>query len=54
MDEYVGLEPSHTQSYNYFMNKYLFNNININKSNINIPSWVSKNIDSECKNYEKN
>ena len=27
LDEYVGLEPTHNQSYRYFMNTNLFNNI---------------------------
>ena len=29
LDEYVGLPPEHDQSYRYFMNTRLFNNINI-------------------------
>ena len=33
LDEYVGLEPSHDQSYRYFMDDNLFNHINIDKAN---------------------
>lgn len=33
LDEYVGLEPSHEQSYRYFMDDNLFNHINIDKAN---------------------
>lgn len=33
LDEYVGLEPTHDQSYRYFMDDNLFNHININKAN---------------------
>ena len=33
LDEYVGLEPTHDQSYRYFMNDNLFDHININKAN---------------------
>lgn len=36
LDEYVGLEGTHDQSYRYFMNKYLFNNIDIDKKNTNV------------------
>ena len=36
LDEYVGLDGSHHQSYRYFMNKYLFNNIDINKDNTHV------------------
>ena len=31
LDEYVGLEPTHPQSYRYFMDDNLFNHINIYK-----------------------
>ena len=33
LDEYVGLEPTHDQSYRYFMDTNLFDHININKAN---------------------
>ena len=33
LDEYVGLEPTHDQSYRYFMNSNLFDHINIDKAN---------------------
>ncbi len=33
LDEYVGLEPTHDQSYRYFMDDNLFNHINIDKAN---------------------
>lgn len=33
LDEYVGLEGTHDQSYRYFMNSNLFDHINIDKAN---------------------
>ena len=33
LDEYVGLAPTHEQSYRYFMNDNLFDHINIDKAN---------------------
>lgn len=36
LDEYVGLEGSHNQSYRYFMNENLFNHIDINKDKTNV------------------
>ena len=33
LDEYVGLEGTHNQSYRYFMNSNLFDHINIDKKN---------------------
>ena len=36
LDEYIGLEGTHEQSYRYFMNKYLFNNIDIDKNKTHV------------------
>ena len=47
LDEYVGLEPTHNQSYRYFMNTNLFNNIDIDINNTHIPSL------NEDENYYK-
>ncbi|MEI3101786.1 MAG: glucosamine-6-phosphate deaminase [Oscillospiraceae bacterium] len=33
LDEYIGLEPTHEQSYRYFMDSNLFDHINIDKAN---------------------
>ena len=33
LDEYVGLAPTHEQSYRYFMDSNLFDHINIDKAN---------------------
>ena len=33
LDEYIGLEPTHDQSYRYFMDTNLFDHINIDKAN---------------------
>ena len=33
LDEYVGLNPEHEQSYRHFMNENLFNHVNININN---------------------
>lgn len=38
LDEYVGLEETHNQSYRYFMNNHLFNHIDIKLENTHIPS----------------
>ena len=36
LDEYVGLEGTHNQSYRYFMNYNLFDHLDINKDNTNV------------------
>ncbi|RLD41742.1 MAG: glucosamine-6-phosphate deaminase, partial [Bacteroidetes bacterium] len=38
LDEYVGIDKNHPQSYHSFMHKYLFDHIDILPENINIPS----------------
>lgn len=37
LDEYLGLSPEHDQSYRYFMNKHLFNKVDIDKANTYVP-----------------
>ncbi|HBM81585.1 MAG: glucosamine-6-phosphate deaminase [Clostridiales bacterium] len=53
LDEYYGLPPVHPQSYRYFMDVNLFSHINIDKKNIHIPDGLCKNVEIECKNYDK-
>lgn len=52
MDEYVGLKPSHPQSYAYFMHQNFFDHINIKKENINLLDGMTKDYAKECQNYE--
>jgi len=53
MDEYVGLDENHTESYHYFMYDNLFNHIDIPKKNINILNGNAKDLEKECTDYEK-
>jgi len=53
LDEYVGLNKEHNQSYRYFMNNKLFNYININIKNTYIPNGSAENIEDEVENYDK-
>lgn len=53
LDEYVGISEEHSQSYRYFMNINLFNNINIDKSKTFVPNGLAKNIKEECKAYDE-
>lgn len=40
LDEYVGLDGTHDQSYRYFMDHNLFDNIDIDKSRTRVPSGI--------------
>lgn len=53
LDEYYGLDRYDKQSYYFFMNKYLFSHINIDRKNVHIPDGKAENIYIECKTYEK-
>ncbi|OUS29163.1 glucosamine-6-phosphate deaminase ['Osedax' symbiont bacterium Rs2_46_30_T18] len=41
LDEYIGLDPSHPQSYRHFMNFHLFDHIDIDKNNTYVPDGMS-------------
>ena len=53
LDEYVGLPPSHDQSYHYFMHENLFKHINLDPRHIHVPQGMAKNIDVFCDWYEE-
>jgi len=53
LDEYVGLSKEHDQSYAYFMRNNLFDHVNIDQKNCNIPSGLTDDPEAECSNYDK-
>lgn len=53
MDEYVGLDKNHSQSYHYYMYENFFNHIDIEKENINILDGMAKDYREECRKYEE-
>ncbi|HHW79654.1 MAG TPA: glucosamine-6-phosphate deaminase [Acholeplasmataceae bacterium] len=53
LDEYLGLENDHDQSYRYFMNETFFKHIDINLKNTHIPSGIADNLELEAKRYDK-
>jgi glucosamine-6-phosphate deaminase len=53
LDEYVGLSPSHPQSYNKFMHEHLFQHINVQPDHIHIPQGDNPQLEAECKVYEE-
>ena len=52
LDEYLGLDGTHDQSYRYFMNVNLFNHIDIKKEKTHVPSGFVKD-DNEAALYDK-
>ena len=53
LDEYVGLAPTHDQSYRYFMQTNLFDHVNIDPANTNVPNGLAENPEAECRRYNQ-
>src|SRR5262245_26041536 len=53
LDEYVGLDSRHPQSYHAFMWENLFNHINVPRERIHIPNGEAKDIPAFCREYEE-
>ena len=52
LDEYVGLNKEHDQSYAYFMRTNLFDHVNIDQANCNIPDGMNPDVEGECARYD--
>ena len=52
LDEYLGLDGDHDQSYRYFMNDNLFNHINVKKENTYVLNGVAADPQLFCDGYE--
>lgn len=52
LDEYVGLSPSHPQSYHYFMQEQLFDHLNLQPERCHIPDGVADDLARACAAYE--
>ncbi len=54
LDEYYPITPDNDQSYRYFMNKNLFDRVNIDKANTYVPDGTAKDVEAHCKAYDAN
>ncbi len=52
LDEYVGLNPGHDQSYHYFMHHNLFDSVNLRPEAINLPDGCAADMAAECVRYD--
>lgn len=52
LDEYVGLDGNHPQSYRYFMDDHFFNHVDIPNEQTHVPNGKAPNLDAECEQYE--
>ena len=53
LDEYYPISPDNDQSYRYFMNKNLFDRINIDKNNTHVPNGLAEDPVAEGIAYDK-
>ncbi len=51
LDEYVGLTADHDQSYAYFMRTNLFDHIDIDQTQTNLPCGSATDLQKECDRY---
>ncbi len=52
LDEYYPIAPDNDQSYRYFMNKNLFDRVNIDKDNTYVPDGATKDPEAACRAHE--
>jgi glucosamine-6-phosphate deaminase len=52
LDEFVGIDPNHPQAFVKQMRNNLFDHIDINPENINIPNCEATNAEKEAEKYE--
>lgn len=52
LDEYYPISPENDQSYRYFMNRNLFDHVNIKKENTHVPDGSAADPDAACAAYE--
>lgn len=53
LDEYKGLSGDNDQSYRYFMDNQLFNNVNIDKNNTYVPDGLEEDSKKACDEYNE-
>lgn len=53
LDEYLGLDGGHVQSYRYFMQTNLFEHIDVPAEHTHLPSGTAPDPEAECRRYEE-
>ena len=53
LDEYLGLAPDHPQSYHYFMKSQLFDHVDIDQANCQVPDGLAKDAAAFAAAYDK-
>jgi len=54
LDEYLGIPPSHPQSFHSLMQQHFFSHVNIPRNSIHIPDGtITRDYDAYCEGYEQ-
>jgi glucosamine-6-phosphate deaminase len=53
LDEFVGVPPSDPRSYRAFMQRHLFNRVNIPRRRIHFLNGAAPDLDAECRRFEQ-
>ncbi|WP_100639369.1 glucosamine-6-phosphate deaminase [Marinobacter salexigens] len=53
LDEYIGLDAEHAQSYRYYMHQYVFSKLNIPKEKVNLPDGMAADVEGACQAYSE-
>lgn len=53
LDEYIGLPSDNENSYRHYMKKHLFDRVNIDPRNCNLPDGFAEDTGQECLRYEE-
>lgn len=53
LDEYIGLEADHPQSFRTFMKRHLFDQVNFDPSRVHTPDGCASDLTAECQRYEE-
>lgn len=52
LDEYVGIDPNHEQSYRYYMQQHLFNHVDVDVARTHVPFGKAEDLKAECARYD--
>ncbi len=53
LDEYYPISPDNDQSYHYFMQKHLFERVNLRPGHIHLPNGAAADVKAECAHYDQ-
>jgi glucosamine-6-phosphate deaminase len=53
LDEYIGLQPHHPESYTAYMRQNLFDHVDIDAANTHVPNGRAEDLQLACESYEE-